>query len=168
MLHSVLVLLLSISQLALCSSFQEKQAILTPYPTSNAPFPYGEHVVEEAILTALKTHSDPVAALLYLRPELSADLAQPRLLHVIGDQKPEWMTEGDKLCLRKRGKKFVDITDHENFYAQQAEVLSGKASMSLLNWSERGTFVHHVRSPKLDEATPHQASFLSCLNTKNA
>jgi leucyl aminopeptidase len=54
-------------------------------------------------------------------------------LHVVGEQKPEWMTEGDKLRLRRRGKKFVDITDHEEFYAQQAGILSGKASESLFN-----------------------------------
>jgi leucyl aminopeptidase len=78
-------------------------------------------------------HSDPVAALLFLQPELEADLAQQRLLHVVGDQKPKWMTEGDKLRLRRRGKKFVDITDHQDFYAQQVNALSGKASASLLN-----------------------------------
>ena len=30
------------------------------------------------------------------------------------------MTEGDKLRLRQRGKKFMDITEHQDFYAEQA------------------------------------------------
>jgi leucyl aminopeptidase len=54
-------------------------------------------------------------------------------LNVFGDQKPKWMTEGDKLRLRRHGKKFVDITDHREFYDQQVDTLSGKASESLLN-----------------------------------
>jgi len=133
MLRSVLVLLLSTSQLALGSSFQDQQeqAVLAPSP--EVPIASAEHVVEKAILAALKTHSDPVAALVSLQPETAADLAEQRLLHVIGEQKAEWMTEGDKLRLRRRGKKFVDITDHQDFYAQQMGALSGKASTSLLN-----------------------------------
>jgi len=131
MLPHVLALLLSISRFVLGSSFQEKQAILVPSPeVQNA---HTEHVVDEAILTALKTHSDPVAALVALRPEAAASLAEPRLLRVNGEQKPEWMTEGDKLRLRRRGKKFVDITDHRDFYAQQIDASAGKACERLFN-----------------------------------
>jgi leucyl aminopeptidase len=43
------------------------------------------------------------------------------------------MTEGDKLRLRRQGKKFVDITDHEEFYAKQVDTLAGKASMKLMD-----------------------------------
>lgn len=132
MLRSALVLLLS-TQFALGASFQDKQAVLVQSPELPFANAQAEHVVDEAILAALKTHFDPVAALLSLQPELAADLAQERLLHVVGEQKPEWMTEGDKLRLRRRGKKFVDITDHEEFYAQQVGILSGKASESLLS-----------------------------------
>jgi leucyl aminopeptidase len=136
MLRYVLGLLLSISQLTHCSSSQDKQALLVPSPSvQNAPT---EHVIDKEILAALKTHSDPVAALLALQPENAGLLAEPRLLHVSGDQKPEWMTEGDKLRLRRRGKKFVDITDHRDFYAQQVDTLAGKASKSLF------TQVHSV------------------------
>jgi len=131
MLRSVLVLLLSTSQISFGSSFPDKQLVLTPTPEfPNAP---GEHVVDKAILAALKTHSDPVDALVSLQHESSTDLAQPRLLHVFGDQEPKWMTEGDKLRLHRRGKKFVDITDHEDFYTQQIEMMSGKASESLVS-----------------------------------
>lgn len=126
MLLSV-ALLLSTSQLGLGSSFGDTQAVLGPTPqVQDAP---ASHVVDEAILAALKMHSDPVDALLSLQPDLAADLALPRLLHVVGEREPEWLTEGDKLRLRRLGKKFVDITDHHGFYAQQAATaLAGKAS----------------------------------------
>jgi leucyl aminopeptidase len=131
MLRYVLGLLLSTSQLALGSPLEDKQVLLVPSPEVQNS--HTQHVVDKAILTALKTHSDPVAALIALQPESAENLAEPRLLHVFGDQKPEWITEGDKLRLHRRGKKFVDITDHRDFYAQQVDTLSGKASESFLN-----------------------------------
>jgi leucyl aminopeptidase len=136
MLLSTLVQLLLASQLspAFGSSSQPKQVLLAPSP--QAPNTRADHRVDEEILAALKIYPDPVAALISLHPELAAELVQERLLHVAGEQKPEWMTEGDKLRLRRRGMKFVDITDHHEFYAQQADVSSGKASESPLNTVE--------------------------------
>lgn len=113
------MLLLSLSQLSLCSS---DQVIITSsqHPT--------KHPVDNAILAALETHSDPVAALVSLQPETAAALAEPRLLQVIGTEEPTWMTEGDKLRLRRKGKKFIDITDHADFYQEQVETsVAGKA-----------------------------------------
>lgn len=130
MLRSIAVLLLSTSQLALGFSFRDKQAVLALAP--EFPSAHGVHVVDEAIVAALEIHSDPVAALVSLQHEMSTELDQPRLLHVFGNQKPEWMTEGDKLRLHRHGKKFIDITDHQDIYAQRVDVLAGKASESLL------------------------------------
>ncbi|KAI0487707.1 peptidase [Xylaria cf. heliscus] len=72
------------------------------------------HVVDDAILAALDAHPDPVDALVSLRPELADELAEPRLLHVFGRDAPQWMTEGDKLRLRRGGHKFKDITDYQD------------------------------------------------------
>ncbi|TGJ79443.1 hypothetical protein E0Z10_g9319 [Xylaria hypoxylon] len=72
------------------------------------------HVVYDAILAALDAHSDPVDALVSLRPELADELAEPRLLHVFGQDTPRWRTEGDKLRLRRKGHKFKDITDYQD------------------------------------------------------
>ncbi len=135
MLHSTLVLLLATSHLTLSSPFQGNQAVLEvetspEFLDANA---HVEYPVDNDILLALKTHSDPVAALLSLRPETAAELAQPRLLHVSGEKIAEWMTEGDKMRLRRDGKKFVDVTDHEDFYAQQVNALAGKARKCVLN-----------------------------------
>ncbi|KAF8862856.1 Zn-dependent exopeptidase [Acephala macrosclerotiorum] len=155
MLRSVLVLLLSISQLALGSSIQDNQVVLAPSPNARA-----EHVVDDAILAALKTHSDPVAALVSLQPEVAADLAQPRLLHVIGEQKPEWMTEGDKLRLRKQGKKFIDITDHQDFYAQQVDTLSGKANLPNLTQQRLiKPLLSHVSTDRMYDVLKHMTSY---------
>lgn len=90
------------------------------------------HQVDPVILAALEAHDDPVDAFIALLPESEAQLAEPRLLHVAGEEAPQWMTEGDKMRLRRRGLKFADITDHEDFYAQHAvEPLAGKASKLL-------------------------------------
>ncbi|KAK5626741.1 hypothetical protein RRF57_002456 [Xylaria bambusicola] len=69
--------------------------------------------VDDAVLTALDTYPDPVDALVSLRPELAQELAEPRLLHVFGHDTPQWMTEGDKLRLRRKGHGFKDITDYQ-------------------------------------------------------
>lgn len=88
-----------------------------------------KHAVDPAILAALEAHNDPVDAWIALHPEVAENLSQPRLLHVAGDKNAQWMTEGDKLRLRRNGRKFVDITDHHAFYAQQAGAMAGKARM---------------------------------------
>ncbi|PMD61163.1 Zn-dependent exopeptidase [Hyaloscypha bicolor E] len=159
MLRSALVLLLS-TQFALGASFQDKQAVLVQSPELPIANAQAEHVVDEAILAALKTHFDPVAALLSLQPELAADLAQERLLHVVGEQKPEWMTEGDKLRLRRRGKKFVDITDHEESYAQQVGILSGKANLpDLRHQGLIKPLFSHVSTQRMHDVLKHMTGY---------
>ena len=122
MLMLVVLASLSLSQVPIPPG----QVILVP-----SPVPASVHTVDEAILVALGTYADPVDALLCLQPESAASLAEPRLLHVFGQEKPEWLTEGDKLRLRRAGKKFMDITDHEDFCLQQVDASSaGKACES--------------------------------------
>ena len=70
--------------------------------------------VDSTILAVLESHDDPVEALLALQPELYDALSEPRLLDVLGESTPKWMTEGDKLRLRREGKDFVDLTDHQD------------------------------------------------------
>lgn len=125
MLASFFAVILGISQLAIGSPLQDGQVIFEP---PSPELPNTKHAVDEAILAASKEYSDPVAGLLALQPNHAASLAEPRLLHVFGQQQPEWLTEGDKLRLHKQGKKFMDITDHEHFYSQQIEAsTAGKA-----------------------------------------
>jgi len=108
-----------------------EQHVLKPPPQRH------QHAVDPAILRALEAHADPVDALLSLRPSLAAEMAEPRLLHVSGDAAPRWMTEGDKLRLRRQRRNFADVTDHEDVYhTMRAEggtgALADKARMSIL------------------------------------
>ncbi|KAI0858068.1 peptidase family M28 [Xylaria cubensis] len=81
---------------------------------SNKDIPVPVHAINIDIFKALKAHPDPVDALVSLRPELADELAEPRLLHVFGRDTPQWMTEGDKLRLRREGHKFKDLTDFQD------------------------------------------------------
>lgn len=92
------------------------------FPTEHA------HIVDDAILAALDTYSDPIMALNSLQPESAAELLEPRLIDVFGSPKPVWMVEGEKLRLRREGKKFMDITDHWELYLEPVNSLSGEAS----------------------------------------
>lgn len=113
------LLLLSASLFSGSTASQEAQVHLTA--------PAKHHQVDPAILAALEKHSDPVDAFVSLHPEAAEKLAQPRLLHVFGEPSAQWMTEGDKLRLKRQGKKFVDITEHEDFYKEQVHALAGEA-----------------------------------------
>ncbi|KAI0111127.1 peptidase family M28 [Nemania sp. FL0031] len=91
---------------------EDSQIVLGSSESSGRNTPI--HAVDHAILTALRTHPDPVDALVSLRPELADELAEPRLLHILGHDTPQWMTEGDKLRLRREGQRFKDITDFQD------------------------------------------------------
>jgi leucyl aminopeptidase len=130
MLRSALTLLLGASQVGLSYASPDSQVVLGPL--RHVPETYGDHIPKDAVLAAIERYSDPVDAMVSLRPDAAIHLDQPRLLRVFGEEKAEWMTEGDKLRLRKEGKKFMDITDHHDFYAQQVDSFSGKASKFIL------------------------------------
>lgn len=128
-----ILLLLSLAQHVVSSPRQGDQVVLAPPPNEDTASPsyadaHGDHVVDDTILAALNTHSDPVDALVSIQPDLAAELAEPRLIHVFGEPKPAWMTEGDKLRLRREHKKFMDITDHQELYTEQVTSMAGKAS----------------------------------------
>lgn len=130
-----LLLLLILAQQAVSSRSQ--QVILSNdahdealHSTSSYTTAHNDHVVHDTVLGALDSNDDPVDAMLSIHPELASDLAEPRLLHVFGQSKPEWMTEGDKMRLRRQGKKFMDITDHQGLYEDNSvSSWAGKASM---------------------------------------
>lgn len=128
-----LLLLLSLSQRVVSTPRHDApQRVLAPPSPPSVPSDggnvHGEHVVDDAIWAALKANVDPVDALISLQPELAAQLAEPRLIVVAGQPEPEWMTEGDKLRLRREKKKFRDITDHQDLYKDSVTSWAGKAS----------------------------------------
>jgi leucyl aminopeptidase len=122
------------------STPDSQQALLAPaannmqHGTGNSQGPSqktGATIDETTIFAALEKHEDPVAAWIALQPEREVELAEPRLLRVMGEQEaPVWMTEGDKMRLRRQGKKFMDVTDHQDFYDQRVDAKAGKACKS--------------------------------------
>lgn len=137
-LSAKLLLLLGSSQLVLSS--HEDQRVLAPATESTinddaatlgwdkAPMFTTEN--KDAIVAALKKYDDPVDAFVSLQPDMADTLAEPRLIHVHGEKMAEWMTEGDKLRLRRKGRKFRDITDFQELYADHVNTFAGKASKS--------------------------------------
>ncbi|KAJ5999854.1 peptidase family M28 [Penicillium waksmanii] len=135
---SLLACFLGAAQLTV--AIPDLQRVLAPIPSGSGDAgagvsrPHGDHTVHESILAAIETHADPVTALVSLQSEdearakTEAALAEPRLLRRLGapNAKAEWMTEGDKMRLRREGVKFMDITDHEEFYKEQVDAMAGK------------------------------------------
>ncbi|KAJ5177187.1 peptidase family M28 [Penicillium canariense] len=123
MQKSIIAYLLAAANLT--AAVRDAQLVLAPITEiSSVSASHGDHRVDESILAALDKHPDPVTAFVSLqgedaRAETEAALAEPRLLRIMGAAKPEWMTEGDKMRLRRKGTKFMDITDHEEFYGEQ-------------------------------------------------
>lgn len=140
MLKSIVPFLVGISQLGLGHQIplgNDAQAVLASSATVPSTAHVGDYAVDEMVIAAVKAHPDPVDALVSLRPEMAAELAQPRLLHLSGEAKPQWMTEGDKLRLRRARQKFMDITDHQDFYSQHAEA----------SWAGKASKTHRTTSP---------------------
>lgn len=123
MQKSIIAYLLGIANLS--AAALDAQLVLSPIAeVASVSPPHGDHSVDGRILAAIKNHPDPVAAYVSLqsediRAETEAVLAEPCLLQIMGAAKPEWMTEGDKMRLRRNGTDFMDITEHEEFYAEQ-------------------------------------------------
>jgi leucyl aminopeptidase len=137
MLKSILILLLGTAHVASAADAQLVFAPESDWTPSKV-----QHAVDDAILAALEAHSDPVEALISLDSENESFLAEPRLLRVLGDDsEPQWMTEGDKLRLRRQGKKFIDITDHEEFYAEQVHTLTAGKPRESFTCGSRATYV---------------------------
>ena len=92
----------------------------------------GDFLVDSSILSALARFDDPVEALLALKPELEAMMAEPRLIRVFGDGSQDgiWMTEGDKLRLRREGKGFMDLTESQDQDWLGDSFVAGKPSKS--------------------------------------
>lgn len=120
-----LLLLLSTADLAVGS---DPQAILGPNIDAHTFDHHASQAAPQALQDILQAHEDPVDAFLAYKPDAAAFLAQARLIHINGEPEPRWLTEGDKMRLRRRGKKFMDVTDFQDGYAEQLGAYSGKAS----------------------------------------
>ncbi|KAK1963422.1 peptidase family M28 [Colletotrichum sublineola] len=127
-LSTKLLLLLGSSQLVLGSP-GDQVVIAQTAEEHVAAVPGTAWAVDSSIHAALQKHADPVDALISLQPEMAAKMSEARLIHVFDEKKAEWMTEGDKLRLRRKGRKFRDITDFQELYKDSVDAQSGKANL---------------------------------------
>ncbi|KAK8058251.1 peptidase family M28 [Apiospora phragmitis] len=154
----LLCLLLGSSQLVASTPSGDSQVVLGGFRETSGPRP--PHVVDDAIMAALAKHPDPVDAFVALHPEAVKELTEPKLLHLQGEEKPQWMTEGDKLRLRRQHKKFVDITDHYEFYAQHVGIQAGKAHLP--NFTKQPLvrpLLHQVSTQRMYDDLEHLTGF---------
>jgi len=122
---------------ALIVSLLAIAVVATPITNDDAQLPLssllssslgGEHTIHPSILTALERYpDDPVDALLAVKPDLAEMMGEPRLLRIFGEEPREaiWMTEGDKLRLRREGKKFMDLTKSRDLLSEY--LIAGQA-----------------------------------------
>ncbi|OLN97745.1 Leucine aminopeptidase 1-like protein 4 [Colletotrichum chlorophyti] len=163
-LSAKLLLLLGSSQLAVSSPQNDDQFVIAPVANDKgakaSTSPIRTHNVDASILAALDEHSDPVDALIALQPEKAAKLAERRLLHVLGEKQPQWMTEGDKLRLRRKGKKFRDITDFQDLYTDSVDTRSGKAKLPNLTHQRLvKPLFPKVNQTKMHDVLAHMTSY---------
>jgi len=94
------------------------------------------HVTEATIIQLLAAHNDdPVEVMRLVDPSYAPTLDEPRLLQVFGAD-PVWMTEGDKLRLRKQGLGFMDLTGHQDVF--RSSLNEKQTGMSFkMPWSPR-------------------------------
>ncbi|KAH7029829.1 uncharacterized protein B0I36DRAFT_364303 [Microdochium trichocladiopsis] len=116
-------------------------------------------ITHDMIEAALEKHADPVDALLFLDPALAAHVNEPRLLHLLGDKEAKWLTEGDKMRLRRQRRKFIDITGYEDYYNDVESLFAGdphlpdfthqrliKPLLSLVSTDRMRTAIEHFSS----------------------
>jgi bacterial leucyl aminopeptidase len=65
---------------------------------------------EAKTLELLALHDDPVDVMIAMNPASAETLGEPRLLDLLNAQAPRWLTEGDKLRLKRKGLDFIDLT----------------------------------------------------------
>ncbi|RSH93484.1 hypothetical protein EHS25_007840 [Saitozyma podzolica] len=72
----------------------------------------------ERIQAILAQQTDPVEAMLLIDPSMAKELAEPRLLQLFNGKdaggEPKWMTEGDKMGLRRQGIDWIDLTGRDS------------------------------------------------------
>lgn len=91
----------------------------------------GIEVTETAIYRLLAVHNDdPVEVMRLLDPVYATTLDEPRLLEVFGAE-PVWMTEGDKLRLKKYGLSFMDLTGREDIFNSTISTFERQTGMQL-------------------------------------
>lgn len=114
--------------------------------------PAHPRLLDPALIKALtapdaEIEFDIIGLLKELDPSIAEELDEPRFIWVFGSDKGQdgnevegeggrWMTEGDKVVLRRQGKKFVDLTGREGRWSGDESGL-GEEGLKSKNQSEQ-------------------------------
>lgn len=73
----------------------------------------------------LALDNDPVEVtrLLHTGDASDFELDEPRLIQIMGRREKEWLTEGDKLRLRKDRIGFIDLTDFQDLEGSASAIM---------------------------------------------
>ncbi|KAH7921426.1 Zn-dependent exopeptidase [Leucogyrophana mollusca] len=126
----------------------------------NSPALRSDYQYDEAYLgKLLEIHNDPVEVMRLVDPSNAAKLDEPRLLQVFG-RDASWMTEGDKLRLRREGLKFVDLTDHQDLKGDSFLRMQASESWPKLQYQEKvHEIIGHLSIDSMQENLRNLTSF---------
>ncbi|TFK52279.1 Zn-dependent exopeptidase [Heliocybe sulcata] len=103
-----------------------------------------DHLVTDALAQRIHglslLYPDPVDLYKAVDPAGAADLDEPRLLRIPGLDGTQWMTEGDKLGLRRQGVKFIDVTETQDLGVRNAarvQAASGNATYPDISYRDQ-------------------------------
>ena len=112
-LPAVLTILLSTADViksSPVSSSPDQLALQAPHHLPN----HSKLLDAQTIRDLASPEFDVIALLKELEPEKAHELDEPRFLRIFGEEHGKWMTEGDKVVLRRMGRKFIDLTGRED------------------------------------------------------
>jgi hypothetical protein len=128
-LSSTFATLAALASVAVAAASQQQVFSETSAsPLAASPSKSDSFNIEEFV----EQYEDPVEAMKAYDPSSAYELDQPRLIEVFGEGEPVWMTEGDKLRLRKNGKAFMDVTEFRDVKRKDAFAASSEHSEFLI------------------------------------
>jgi hypothetical protein len=93
----------------------------------------------ERIQAILAQQTDPVEAMLLIDPSMAKELAEQRLLQLFNGKdaggEPKWMTEGDKMGLRRQGIDWIDLTGRDSLVSPDFDARPSEYRAALFSYS---------------------------------
>jgi leucyl aminopeptidase len=117
------LLLLLVPTSVLSQHEHHQQPFISSLPTTD----------ESHLLSILSQHDDPVNAMISLDPASAPLLASSRLLEVMDGSGEKWLTEGDKLRLRRQGIDFIDLTGRYHLVEQSFKPETSQSGLIFLS-----------------------------------
>jgi hypothetical protein len=136
MLSLVLIALVSaVGVPALAGPRPAQHAFVTPTSSGFVDTSSG-YVDLEGIHAVLAEETDPVEAMLLIDPSMATKLAEPKLLQLFNGKdavgETKWMTEGDKMGLRRQGIDWIDLTGRDSLVSPRFDTKPSEQRAALL------------------------------------